>query len=344
MHEFGHFMAAKRVGVRIEKFSLGFGPQILAKKKNDTEYIISAIPLGGYVKLAGDNLEEFKGNPDEYLSKSVGKRSLIIFFGPFLNYVLGFLCFWIIFFVGYPTLTNKVGGLIEGFGAKTAGIKVDDTIIAVDGKEVAYWEDLQRIIQAKKEATMVRLTILRESKEYIIDVNIKEKQLDDPLGQKRSVGLLGISPKDEFVKLRHGFLKSFVLGLKSTWGLTITTYKALWRMVTGKLSLRESVTGPLGIFFITSKAASLVIIAILHLIAVLSISLGIFNLLPLPVLDGGHIALLGIEKIRGRYLSLKVERTIAQIGLTFIITLAIIVTYNDLIRFFGDKIAGFFTK
>lgn len=344
VHEFGHFIAAKRIGVKVEKFSLGFGPQLLTRKKDDTEYMLSAIPLGGYVKLAGDNLEEFKGAPFEYLSQTPGKRSLIIFFGPFLNYVLGFLCFWVIFFVGYPTITTKVGSLMEGFGAEIAGIKVDDKIIAIDGKRVDYWEDLQRIIQAKKEATMVRVTVLRDSKEHTIDVNIKEKQFDDPLGQKRNVGILGISPKGDFVIVRHGVLKSFVLGLERTWLLTVTTYKALWRMLTGKLSLRESVTGPLGIFFIASKAASLGIIAVLHLIAVLSISLGIFNLLPLPVLDGGHIVLLGIAKIRGRYLSLKAERIITQIGLTLIIGLAIIVTYNDLIRFFGDKIYNLFNK
>jgi regulator of sigma E protease len=115
-------------------------------------------------------------------------------------------------------------------------------------------------------------------------------------------------------------------------------------MITGKLSMRESITGPLGIFYITSKAASLGMIAVLHLVAVLSVSLGIFNLLPLPVLDGGHIVLLAIEKIRGRSLSLKAERIITQVGLTLIISLAIFATYNDLLRFFGDKLSKWFIK
>jgi len=344
IHEFGHFIAAKRLGVKVEKFSLGFGTPILRKKKNDTEYSISLIPLGGYVKLAGDNLEEYKHNPDEYLSKTPWQRSQIIFCGPLLNYILGFLCFWLIFFSGYPTLTTKVGGLIDGFGAKDAGIQAGDKIMAVDGKRVDYWEDLQNAIQAKKAATKVILSVLRENKEYALEVKIREKKFEDILGKKRSVGLIGITPKDEVVNIRHSLLKSFVLAIKKTADLTVLTYNAIWRMITGKLSMRESVTGPLGIFYITSKATSLGMIALLHLLAVLSVSLGIFNLLPLPVLDGGHIVLLAVEKIRGKQLSLKVEQIVTQVGLTLIISLAIFATYNDLVRFFGDKISKWFIK
>jgi len=342
VHEFGHFIVAKRLGVRVEKFSFGFGKRLLSKRRGDTEYSISLIPLGGYVKLAGDSLEEFKNNPDEYLSKKPSERARIIFFGPLLNYILGFLCFWLICFIGYPTLTTKVGSLIEGFGAKDAGIQVGDQVIAVDGKRVDFWEDLQKAIKSRKSATTVLLSVVRDNKEHEIEVKIREKELDDALGQKRSVGLIGITPKDEIIKVRHGFLKSFVLGINKTLDLTIMTYKALWRMVTGKLSMRESITGPLGIFYITSKAASVGMIAVLHLVAVLSVSLCIFNLLPLPVLDGGHILLLAIEKLRGRKLSVKVERVITQIGFTLIVSLALFATYNDMVRLFGDKISKFF--
>jgi len=343
VHEFGHFIIAKKIGVKVEKFSLGFGPKLLTKNKNGTEYSLSAIPLGGYVKLAGDNLEEYKGKPYEYLAQPPGKRFWIIFFGPLLNYLLGFLFLWFIFFAGYPTLTTKVGGLLDGFGAKDAGVQVGDKILAVDGENVEFWDDLQKIIQDKKEAVTVRLSILRDTREKTIDVRIREKKIGDILGEARNVGLLGITPHDEIINVRHGFFESFLLGMERTYSLTTLTYKSLWRMFTGKLSVRESVTGPLGIFFITSKAASLGVIALLHLMAVLSVSLAIFNLLPFPVLDGGHIALLAIEKIRGRYLSPKAERIINQAGVSLIIALAIFVTYNDLSRLFGSKIAKFFT-
>jgi len=337
VHEFGHFIIAKRIGVRVEKFSLGLGRKLFSKQKGDTQYCINAIPLGGYVKLAGDNLEEYKGNTDEYLSQSPSKRAAIIVFGPLLNYVLGFLFFWLVFFVGYPSLTTKVGGLIDGFGAKEAGIQIGDKIIAVDGQGITLWEDLQKIIMAKKSETRVRLSVLRKNRESTIEVKIKEEQVSDLLGQKHSVGLLGITRGDEFIKVRHGFLKSFLLGINKTVELTTLTYKALWRMILGKLAIRESVTGPLGMFYITSKVASLGIIAVLHLVAVLSVSLAIFNLLPLPVLDGGHIFFLVIEKLRGKALSLKTELIVTRIGFTLLISLAILVTYNDILRVFQDR-------
>lgn len=161
IHEFGHFIIAKKVGVRVEQFSLGFGKVLLRKKKNGTEYSVSAIPLGGFVKLAGDNLEEYSGKPDEYFSQPLINRFWIIFFGPLLNYILGILIFWLIFFVGYPTLTTKVGGLIDGFGAKDAGVMIGDKIIAIDGQNTQYWEDLQRIIYSKKDAQFVNVSLLR---------------------------------------------------------------------------------------------------------------------------------------------------------------------------------------
>lgn len=333
VHEFGHFIVAKRVGVRVEKFALGFGPRIIVRKRRDTEYRICAIPLGGYVKLAGDNLEEFKGQPDEYLAQPPGKRFKIIFFGPLLNYLLGFLCFWVIFFTGYPNLTTKVGGLIDGLGAREAGIQIGDRIIRVDGKKVDFWDELQRVIQSKAQTTKVKITLLRGDVEHNLEVDIRQKPLEDILGQKRRVGLIGIMPEEETVIVKHGVVESFFLSLGKSWELTAMTYKAFWRILTGRLDFREAVTGPLGIYYITSQATKLGITAILHVMALLNISLCLFNLLPLPILDGGHILLLGIEKIRGRGLSEKAERIFTQVGLSLIISLAVLVVYNDLVRF-----------
>jgi regulator of sigma E protease len=344
VHEFGHFIAARKNGVRVEQFSLGFGPQVFKKKKGDTEYSLSLIPLGGYVKMAGDNQAEYKGKPDEYLSKLPGRRFQIIFFGPFLNYVLGFLFFWCIFFIGYPTLTTKVGGLIDGYGAKDAGLKVADKIIAVDGRKVDVWEDLQRQIQERKSKGQVILTILRDNQELSLNVLIKDKLTDDQLGQKRPLGIIGISPFDELVEVKHGFLESADLAFKKIINLTVITYQGLWRLASGRMSMRDSMTGPLGIFFITSKAAKLGLIAVMHLIAILSVSLAIFNLLPLPILDGGHLFLLGLEKIRRKALGVKAEEVINNIGFTLIITLALFVTYNDIVRLYGDKVSKLVSK
>jgi len=345
VHELGHFLVAKKLGVRVEKFSLGFGPRVMSKSVNNTEYDIRLIPLGGYVKMAGDNLQEYKGGSDEYISKTPFQRASIVFFGPFFNYILGFLCFWLIFFAGYPTLTTKVGGLIDGLGAKSAGVEAGDKITAIDGAKVFFWEDIQKAIHAQKDKEAVNISILRKDKEYNLKVRLQKMELGDQLGEKRSVPLLGITPfMDEIITVRHGPVESFFLSLDKLSEMTLMTYKALFRMATGRMSVRESVTGPLGIFYITSKAASIGAIAVLHLIAVLSVSLGLFNLLPLPLLDGGHIFLLALEKVRGKGLSPKSEHVITQVGLAMIISLAALVTYNDLLRFFGDRIAGFFKR
>jgi regulator of sigma E protease len=344
VHEFGHFIAARLNGVVVEQFSLGFGPQIFKKKIGDTKYSLSLIPLGGYVKMAGDSQSEYKGEAYEYLSKAPGRRFQIIFFGPFLNYILGFLFFWVILVIGYPSLAAKVGGLIDGYGAQAAGMLVGDKIIAVDGQKVDIWEDLQRQVQLRKTKGNVELLILRDNKELKLNVLIKDKVFDDQLGEKRALGIIGISPFDEIVEVKHGFFESAYLGFNKTINLTVMTYQGLWRLVSGRMSMRDSMTGPLGIFFITSKAAKLGIIAVMHLIAVLSVSLAIFNLLPLPILDGGHLFLLGLEKLRKKALGIKAEEVINNVGFTLMIALALFVTYNDILRLYGDKISKMVAK
>lgn len=345
VHEFGHFIIAKCVGVRVEKFSLGFGPRILRRKKNDTEYSLNAIPLGGFVKLAGDSLQEYTGKKDEYFYQPPGKRFWIIFCGPLLNYIVGFLFFWLIFFLGYPTLTTRVGKVLGGFGAEEAGLVPGDAIMEIDGSKVNTWDELQRIIRAKKADDTVRLSVVRNETQLFADVLIKEKEIDDALGKKHSVSLLGISPDDEHtIMIRHGPVTSFVMAAGNVWDITTLTYQALWRMVMRKMSFKESVTGPLGIYYLTSQAAHLGIMPLLHLVAVLSVSLAIFNLLPIPILDGGHIFFLGMERIRRKALSARTEQTITQIGFSLIITLAVFATLNDIVRIFGDKISRFLIR
>jgi len=344
VHEFGHFICARKNGVRVEQFSLGFGPQIFKKKFGDTEYSLSLIPLGGYVKMAGDSQAEYKGAKDEYFSKAPGKRFQIIFFGPFLNYLLGFLFFWLIFFIGYPSLTAKVGGLTDGYGAKEAGLAVGDKIISIEGKKVDLWEDIKARIQESKDGPSVKVAVLRDNQELNFNVPLRDKTIDGQLGTKKTMGIIGITPFDEIIEVRHGFFESWYLAVKKTLGLTVQTFEGLWALVTGRMSMRESMTGPLGILFITSKVAKLGLIAILHLIAVLSVSLAIFNILPLPILDGGHLFLLGLEKIRKKGIGLKAEQVINNIGFTLLISLALFVTYNDILRLYGDKISKFFAK
>jgi regulator of sigma E protease len=346
VHEFGHLMAAKKLGVKVDKFSLGFGPRLIGKKIGGTDYSVSMIPLGGYVKLAGDTPEERKGDPDEYLSKGPGKRAWIVVCGPLLNVVLGFLCFWIIFYAGFPTYSSKIGSVLDGFGAKSAGLIENDKIVSVNAKAVSTWEDLQQAVQkaSQEKKNFVRLQVVRNGSSFAVDVELKQKSMETLLGDKRSMALLGISPSSEIITVRYGFFKSFILSFQKTWQLTDLTYRAIARMITGRLSFRKSLSGPLGIYMITKEAANLGLTAVLNLIGLLSVSLAIFNLLPLPALDGGHLFFLMVEKIRGRQLSVKAEQIITQIGFGLIILLALFVTYNDIARIFGDKISVFFNK
>ena len=337
IHEFGHFVAAKRQGVRVEKFSLGFGPKVFGLKKGDTEYMICAVPLGGYVKMAGDEAVGAKGAPDEFLSKSVGQRFKIVFMGPLLNYFLGFLLFWLVFFIGAPTVINKVGAVLDDYPAKAAGVKQGDVILSVDGKATKYWEDITDIIHDKKEGDLV-LAVERPGKGALsIKVTPKRKEITDIFGKKSSISLIGIAPSGEAVKVKYGFIRSFLRAGEQIYKLTEITCKSLIFIIAGKLSVKESMTGPIGIFIITTKAAQLGVIYLLQIMAVLSASLAIFNLLPVPVLDGGHILFLLIEKIKGKPLSQKFQEAATQVGLALLIALMLFVVYGDFIRFVLKK-------
>jgi regulator of sigma E protease len=345
IHEFGHFLAAKRLGVRVEKFSFGFGSKIASVKKGETEYIISAIPLGGYVKMAGDEPGEgLKNERHEFLSRSIWDRFQIILAGPLFNYILAFLIFSFIFMFGSPTLTTEVGDLLKDYPAKTAGVKVGDRVIAVDGQKVKYWEDMTLIIHKHTKGT-IKLSIERAGKPMEIEIKPIVRETKDIFGKSMAIALVGIAPSQKIESVKYGFFQAFGMGFKKVVDLTVITYKALWAILTGQMSVKESMTGPIGIFVITGQAAKMGLIYILHLMAILSASLAIFNLLPLPVLDGGHIFFLLIEKLRGKPLSMKTQEAIANVGVALLIMLTVFIFYNDIIKFgIAGKVAGIFKR
>jgi len=338
VHELGHFLMAKRAGVRVERFSLGFGPVLFGRTVNGTLYSLCAVPLGGFVKMAGDAAGEAKGGRDEYCSQPVFKRALIVACGPFMNYLTGIICFILVFWIGYPSLGTKIGLVLDGYGAQAAGMLKGDRIISIDGSKTLYWEDVQRLMRLKQSSGNVLVVVDRDGKSIELDVRLKA----GPATGAKSGAFLGVSPAEETLVIKRGFIESVRQGVLRSGELTVLTYKAFWWMITGRLSLRDSVTGPVGIFVITSKAVSVGISAVLSLAAVLSLSLAIFNLLPFPVLDGGHLAFLLLEKLRGRPLSARAENIVGNAGMYALILMAVFVTYNDVLRFFGDRIKYFF--
>lgn len=344
IHELGHFLVAKRLGIRVEKFALGFGPKLFSRKVGETEYLVCAILFGGFIKMAGDSAQEASGARDEFLSRSPGERAGIVFAGPMFNYILAFFSLWCVFYFGYPRLTNTIGELVAGMPAQKAGLQVGDKVVTVDGEPVPYWDDLiKRIHKAKGEA--LRLSVQRGDKRLELEMTPEAKEVETLWGRKVEVGLIGIKPSEDIVLVRYGFFEALGRGTASLLKMTGQTFVAIFYIITGTLSFKESVTGPLGIFSMTSIAVKIGFSAVVHVIGILSMSLAIFNVLPLPVLDGGHIFLAGIEKLRGRRLAQRTEEIINNIGLSFLIILAVFISFNDLIRNgYWDKFVSMFVK
>lgn len=345
VHEFGHFITAKKSGVKVERFSLGFGPVIFSFRRNDTQYCISLVPVGGYVKMSGDSpSDKLEGKSWEYLSQPVMKRMMIVSAGPALNYLLAFFVFWIVFLVGNPTVTTKVGEVIKNYPAQIADIRSGDRIVKVGEKAVSNWEELTELIRNAKGETL-DLVIRREDKINILTVYPKREKVKNIFGKEEEVGRIGITPSDEVIKIKYPFFKASSLALSKLISLTRLTFMAIFRLLTGGMALKETVSGPLGIFYVTKFAAEMGIVTLLNLLAVLSASLAIFNILPIPVLDGGHILFLLIERLRGKAVSFKTQEKITQVGIAALIALMVFVSYNDLVRFqIFEKIAHLWKK
>ena len=337
VHELGHMFAAKKVGVKVERFSLGFGKKLFGIKKGDTEYVLSIFPLGGYVKLAGDDLSKCKGAPEEFFSKSPIKRFLIIVAGPLTNYFFAFLLFTFIFAIGMPSLTTRVGKLLPDYPAATSGIKEGDLIFGIDGKTVEYWSDLVNIVQRSTEGLPLDFRVRRAGRVLNFRITPKVIKTKNIFGQKTTIGMLGVSPQEKIIFVKHNLFQATSLGAKKLFMLTRVTYKGLWLLITGGLPIKESVAGPIGIAFLIGEAAKLGFIYLLSIMAHINIALAIFNLLPFPILDGGHILFLAIEKLRGKPVSARTQEMIGQIALYMLIALALFVSWNDITRFLPFK-------
>jgi regulator of sigma E protease len=354
VHEAGHFFMARRLGVRVEEFAFGFGPKLCGWKKGDTDYRICAIPLGGYVKMAGDERTNCKGASDEYFSKPLGLRALIVLMGPVVNYILAYLCFVVVFWIGAidldassKALPAKVGKVMVASAAEQAGFKANDMLVSIDGVKVMNWAEMQDKIMASQGKTL-EVVVTREDKPLALKVTPKLEKTKDIFGREHQVSRIGIQPPamdkpEHLVVKKYGFIDGFVKGAEELWAITIKTYVSLWEIVTGQRSAKDGVTGLIGIFFIVKFAAGVGFSFLLHIIGVISASLALFNVLPLIPLDGGHLALIGLEKARRKPLSVQTEDIIMKVGFGLIVALAIFVFYVDFERIgLIDKVAAFF--
>jgi len=332
-HELGHFFMAKRMGVKVEIFSLGFGPKLWSTKRGDTEYSLSLIPVGGYVKMAGDEPGEKTINAEwEFCSKPVSKRFGIVAAGPFVNYILGFILFSLVFMVGAPMQTSRIGSILDNYPAQKAGLKKNDLITEINSKKVKYWEDVLEIIHNNKGED-IKLRINRNARNLNFVIRGKKEGIKDIFGKRVVRTMIGIAPSDEVVFIKYGILESVSKGATTVWSVTKLTYRMIWGMITGSVSAKE-VGGPITIIAMTGKAARMGISHLLWISALISTSLAIFNLLPFPILDGGHILFLGLEKIKRRPLDKKIQEIAQQVAFVLLITFVLFVSWNDILRFF----------
>jgi regulator of sigma E protease len=342
-HELGHFLVGRWCGVKADVFSLGFGPELYGRvDRHGTRWRLALIPLGGYVKFHGDANAasagtDAQGLSDEerqvsFFTQPVWKRALIVAAGPLANFILAVVIFaGVAFFVGHGALAPRVDSLRPGEVAEEAGFKPGDLVRSIDGKAVASWGELQRIVQASAEKTL-SFVIERDGAQVILIATPKLRVIETPLGKNR-VGLIGLNGStraEDWQVLRFGPLESLEQGAQETWDVGERTLSFLAGLVVGKESF-DQVTGPIGTGYLAGKVATFGFSALMNLAAVLSVSIGLINLMPIPLLDGGHLLFYLIEAVKGRPLNERIQEVGFRLGLVFVVTLMLFTTFNDLL-------------
>ncbi len=330
-HELGHFLLAKWAGIRVEKFSLGFPPSIISKKWGETIYAIGAIPLGGFVKMAGEQPgeESTHGEPYEFMSKPVWKRFLVIFAGPAMNFVLAILLLSGLYLVrGKEVEKVFIGQISPESPAETAGIKTGDYIAEIDGIPVTTFGEMAEIIHKKIEEPLA-VTWYRGETKYIDTLITKRDYALTSEGDSTAVGIIGVGAMPVYEPL--GLFGALGAGAGQAVFYTEKTFEFVFGFFTGK-SRPGDVGGPYFIAKVAGATARAGFDILLEFMALLSVNLAVLNILPVPVLDGGHIVMLAAEKIKGSPLSMKVRMIFQQIGIAFLLILVILITFNDITR------------
>jgi regulator of sigma E protease len=333
VHEFGHFLMAKWAGVGVMKFSLGFGPRVIGKKIGETEYLLSLIPLGGYVKLLGESPGEELSAEEEkksFLQQAVWKRIGIVAAGPGFNLLLAILIFTVVNMIGLPVLTAEIGNLQPDSAALSAGIKSGDKIVDVDGSAVTKWDELSEKINQSKGKPLL-ITVHRDSQSLSLTVIPKLMKTTNHFGETVEAYKIGVSPLPRTVIERQNPLSAFDRGLRQTWMISKLTVISIVKMFQGVVS-PKSLGGPILIAQIAGAQVREGIVPFILFMAMLSINLAILNLLPIPVLDGGHLLFYLLEVATGREVNLHWREKAQQVGFVLLILLMVFVFMLDIER------------
>ncbi|AQW83195.1 RIP metalloprotease RseP [Campylobacter pinnipediorum] len=332
-HELGHFLVARFFGVCVNTFSIGFGEKIFTKRVNNTDYCISAIPLGGYVQLKGQDDTDPKNrnyDSDSYNTLSPIKRILILFAGPFFNLILAFFIYISLGFMGNEKLAPIVGTVLDNSAAKQAGIMVDDKILMINNKIIKEWDDIGKQVSINP----TKITLQRDDKQLTIKLTPKIGESKNIFGETIQKPLIGISPKGDFVKVYHTGFSSISYAFDETIKASKLIFLGFEKIITGIVPIKE-MGGIVQITDITSKAAKTDVAILLLITALISVNLGILNLLPIPALDGGHIIFNAYELIFKKEVSEKVFAWLTYIGWAILLTMMLVATFNDIMRLGG---------
>jgi regulator of sigma E protease len=346
-HELGHFLVGRLCGVKVDAFSIGFGPEVLAfVDRRGTRWRLAAFPLGGYVKFHGDasgagTIDRdalARMQPAErastFAEQPVWKRSLIVFAGPAANFLLAIVIFsGIIFLQGRAILTPVVASVIPGQAAQAAGFKAGDLVLSINGRPVEGWSDMQDMVQ---QSAGVPLTVVvrRAGRDVTLTATPQIRTINTVFG-KSQIALLGLNgsnnPADMHVQ-RYGLPTSVSLAADQTWFAAQRTVEFVGQIFVGKQSA-DQISGPVGIAKISGEVARFGFAALLNLAAILSISIGLINLAPVPLLDGGHLLYYGVEALLGRPMSERAQEFGFRVGLGLVLALMIFATFNDIMHF-----------
>lgn len=337
VHELGHFIMAKVFGVGIHTFSLGFGPSLLRRNIGETTYKICLVPLGGYVKMVGESLEESAEDEQKSFShKPLSNRVAIVAAGPLSNLLFASMVFSLIFlFWGIPQLTTNVGGVKEGSPAERAGMLEGDRIVAIDHQKVTKWTEMTEIVRGSRGEELL-IHVDRNGKIIAFKIKPEISTVTNIFGETIKMPLIGIAASGKLVMERVGPFKAMYLGAEQTLMIIKTITLALVKLIQGVIPVR-SLGGPLMIAQMAGEQVREGIIPLIFFAGNLSINLGIINLLPIPILDGGHLFFFLIEIILGRPVSIKKREVAQQIGLVVLILLMAFVFYSDLSRIFLNQ-------
>ncbi len=334
VHEFGHFLVARRLGVGVTKFSFGFGPKLAGVQRGETEYLISAIPLGGYVKLVGEN--DAEEVPEEerdraFFSKPVWVKMAVVSAGPIANLVFAFLVFWVIFQSGVPALTPKIGDVMPDTPAARAGIQAGDLVVRIGGREITTWEELAAGIRKSGAGKEMAMTVRRGEKEIQVTVTPETREGRSIFGEKVDGPKIGVVASKEVIKRRINPVAAISRAAQETGRIISLTVLTVVKLVMRVLP-SDTLGGPILIAQIAGDQARQGISPFAYFLALLSVNLGILNLLPIPILDGGHILFFSIEALRRKPLSPQARMMAQQVGLAVILMLTALVFYNDIAR------------